>query len=34
MIDKKDIIQYREIVPEVTNLPDFDAALNAINRIQ
>jgi len=34
VIDKKDIVQYREIVPEITNLPDFDAALGVINRIQ
>jgi len=34
VIDKKDIVQYREIVPEITNLPDFDAALVVINRIQ
>lgn len=34
IIDKKDIIQYREIVPEITDLPDFDTALNGINRIQ
>jgi thioredoxin-dependent peroxiredoxin len=34
IIDKKDIVQYREIVPEITHLPDFDAALRVINRIQ
>jgi thiol peroxidase len=34
IIDKKDIVQYREIVPEITHLPDFDAALGVINRIQ
>jgi len=34
VVDKKDIVQYREIVPEITNLPDFDAALVVINRIQ
>lgn len=34
IIDKKDIVQYREIVPEITRLPDFDAALGVINRIQ
>lgn len=34
IIDKKDIIQYREIVPEISELPDFDAALSGINRIQ
>jgi thiol peroxidase len=34
IIDKKDIIQYREIVSEITDLPDFDTALSGINRIQ
>lgn len=34
VVDKKNTVQYREIVPEITNLPDFDAALGAINRIQ
>jgi len=34
VIDKKDIVQYREIVPEITNLPDFDAALGVINGIK
>jgi len=34
VVDKKDFVQYREIVPEITNLPDFDAALVVINRIQ
>jgi thiol peroxidase len=34
VLDKKNAVQYREIVPEITNLPDFDAALGAINRIQ
>ena len=34
IIDKKDIVRHREIVPEITNLPDFDAALVVINRIQ
>ena len=34
IIDTYDIIRYREIVPEVTNLPDFDAALSVIKEIQ
>jgi len=34
VVDEKDFVQYREIVPEITNLPDFDAALVVINRIQ
>ena len=34
IIDKKDIVRHREIVPEITNLPDFDAALGVINGIK
>lgn len=34
VIDKNDVIRYSEIVPEVTNLPNFDAALSALSGIQ
>jgi thioredoxin-dependent peroxiredoxin len=34
IVGKKDIVEYQEIVPEITHLPDFDAALGVINRIQ
>lgn len=34
VIDRDDMIRYREIVPEISDLPDFDAALRAVNAIQ
>ncbi len=34
VIDRKDVIQYVEIVPEVTDPPDFDSALSALNRLE
>lgn len=34
VIDRDDTIRYKEIVPEITNLPDFGAALHAMNAIQ
>lgn len=34
VLDEADIVQYREIVPEVTNLPNFDAAIGVIKRIR
>jgi thiol peroxidase len=34
VVDKNDVIRYREIVSEITSPPDFDAALSAVNRIQ
>lgn len=34
VIDRDDSIRYREIVPEISDLPDFDAALLAVNAIQ
>lgn len=33
VIDQNDIVQYVEIVPEVTNAPDYDKALEAIAKI-
>ncbi len=34
VIDRKDVIQYLEIVPEITDPPDFDAALRSLNRME
>lgn len=34
VIDRDDMIRYREIVPEISDLPDFDAALRAVNALQ
>lgn len=33
VIDKKNIIQYTEIVPEITNHPDYDKALAAVTKL-
>lgn len=33
IIGKDDIVQYREIVPEITNHPDYDKALEALRRL-
>ena len=33
VIDKKDVIRYLQIVPELTDLPDFDAALAEIKNL-
>jgi thiol peroxidase len=33
IIDKNNIVRYREIVPELTNHPDYDKALSALNMI-
>jgi len=33
VIDKNDVIRYREIVPEIANQPDYDKALEAVKKI-
>jgi thioredoxin-dependent peroxiredoxin len=33
VIDKSDIIRYIEIVPEITNEPDYDKALEAVRKL-
>ncbi|MCX7643067.1 MAG: redoxin domain-containing protein, partial [Armatimonadetes bacterium] len=33
IVDKDGIIRYKEIVPEVTNEPDYDAAMAALKEI-
>jgi len=33
VIDKNDIIRYIEIVPEVTNAPDYDKALETVKAL-
>ena len=33
VIDKEGIIRYKQIVPEVTNEPDYDAAMAALREI-
>lgn len=32
VIDEKDVIRYIEIVPEITNHPDYEAALDAVKK--
>lgn len=34
IIDKDDVIRYVEIVPEVTNHPDYDRALDAVKKMR
>jgi thiol peroxidase len=33
IVDKHDVVRYKEIVPEITTLPDFEAALLVINQV-
>lgn len=33
ILDKSDVIRYAEIVPEVTNAPDYDKALDALKKL-
>jgi len=33
VIDKNDVIRYKEIVPEIANQPDYDKALEAVKKI-
>ncbi len=33
IVDKDGIIRYKQIVPEVTNEPDYDAAMNALKEV-
>lgn len=33
IVDKHDVIRYKEIVPEITTLPDFEAALLVIKQV-
>jgi thiol peroxidase len=33
IVDKNDVLQYVEIVPELTNHPDYDKALNAMKKL-
>ena len=33
VIDKSDVIRYREIVPEIGNQPDYDKALEAVKKL-
>jgi thiol peroxidase len=33
IIDKDDVVRYIEIVPELTNHPDYDKALSAVNKL-
>jgi thiol peroxidase len=33
VVDKNDVIRYIEIVPEITNQPDYDAALDVVKEV-
>jgi len=33
VIDKNDVIRYKEIVPEIANQPDYDKALEAVKKL-
>jgi len=33
IVDKHDVVRYKEIVPEITTLPDFEAALLVIKQV-
>lgn len=33
IIDKNDVVRYIEIVPELTNHPDYDKAISAVNKL-
>jgi thioredoxin-dependent peroxiredoxin len=34
IVDKNDVIRYREVVSEIASPPDFDAALSVVNQIK